>query len=127
MFRLPRSVGKTADGQEITANIGRFGPYVQTGKLFVSIKGHDPMEITEADARQLIEHKQEAERKKVIADFGAIRILNGPYGPYITDGKKNARIPKDTKPEAIVEAEAKKMLDEAPKSKGRRFARKAAK
>jgi DNA topoisomerase-1 len=99
---------------------------VQVGKLFVSIKGYDPMTISEAQARELIEKKQEAERKKVIADFGKIRILNGPYGPYITDGKKNARIPKDTKSETITEAKAQRMLDEAPKPKGRRFVRKTA-
>src|SRR6185503_3170287 len=45
MFKLPRKVGQTKDGEEITANIGRYGPYVQVDKLFVSIKGHDPMTI----------------------------------------------------------------------------------
>ena len=64
MFKLPRVVGKTAEGDEITANIGRFGPYVQVGKLYVSIKGQDPMVIAESEARKLIEEKQEAERKK---------------------------------------------------------------
>jgi DNA topoisomerase-1 len=126
MFKLPRIVGQTKDGEEITANIGRFGPYVQVGKLFVSIKGHDPMTISENKARQLIEDKREAERKKVIADFGKIKILNGPYGPYVTDGKKNARIPKDTKPESIKESGAQKLLDEAPAKRPRRFVKKNA-
>lgn len=126
MFKLPRVVGQTKDGEEITANIGRFGPYVQVGKLFVSIKGHDPMTISETKARQLIEDKREAERKKVIADFGAIKVLNGPYGPYITDGKKNAKIPKEIKPASIKLEAAQKMLDEAPAKRPRRFVKKTA-
>ena len=126
MFKLPRVVGKTADGDEIIANIGRFGPYVHAVKLFVSIKGHDPMTISETEARKLIKQKQETERKKVIADFGKLKILNGPYGPYVTDGKANARIPKDTKPETLDEKAAVKLLAEAPKGR-RRFPKRAAK
>jgi DNA topoisomerase I len=52
-FELPRLVGQTADGQDIRANIGRFGPYIQIGKLFVSIKPHDPHEISLEDALTL--------------------------------------------------------------------------
>ncbi len=122
MFKLPRVVGKTDDGEEIIANIGRYGPYVQVGKLFVSIKDEDPKTITEVKARKLIKDKQEAERKKVIADYGKIKVLNGPYGPYITDGTKNARIPKETKPESLTEKQAAKMLEQAPAKRPRRFA-----
>ena len=125
MFKLPRVVGETTDGDEITANIGRFGPYVHANKLFVSIKGEDPMTITEAEARKLIAKKQETERKKVIADYGKLKVLNGPYGPYVTDGKANARIPKDVKPEKLDQAAAQKLLDEAPKNRGRRFRKKS--
>jgi DNA topoisomerase-1 len=124
MFKLPRVVGQTKEGEEITANIGRFGPYVQVGKLFVSIKGHDPKSISETKARQLIDEKREAERKKVIADFGKIKVLNGPYGPYVTDGQKNARVPKETKPKTITVAAAQKLLDEAPAKRPRRFVKK---
>jgi DNA topoisomerase-1 len=128
MFKLPRLVGTTEDGREIKANIGRFGPYVVVGKTFVSIKPHDPLEIDEATARELITAKENAAKENTIADFGTIRVLKGRYGPYITDGKKNAKIPKDTKPEDITEAEAKKLLAEAPaKGKSRRFTKKAKK
>jgi DNA topoisomerase-1 len=120
MFKLPRLVGLTESGEEIKANIGRFGPYVQLGKLYVSIKDDDPMTISLEKARQLIADKQEAEAKKLIAEFGDIKILNGMYGPYITDGKKNAKIPKETEPSSITEDQAKQMLAEAPeKGKGR--------
>lgn len=125
MFKLPRTVGKTEDGQDITANIGRFGPYVQAEKLFVSIKGRDPMAISEEEARGLIAEKREKERQRLIADFGKIKVLNGPYGPYVTDGKTNAKIPKDVKPESITAEAAKKMLANAPKRPKRRFRRPA--
>ena len=117
MFGLPRSVGKTAAGEDILANIGRFGPYVQVGKTYVSIKGESPFTIDEASARAMIDEKQDANAKKTIHDFGSIKVLHGMYGPYITDGKKNARIPKDIDPEQITEPDAKKLLDEAPAKK----------
>lgn len=121
MFKLPRTVGKTDDDKVITANIGRFGPYVQVEKLYVSIKGQDPMTISEKEARELIKDKQEKERQRVIADYGKFKVLNGPYGPYVTDGKVNAKIPKDVKPDTITVALAKKMVAEAPKKSKRRF------
>jgi DNA topoisomerase-1 len=123
MFNLPREVGKTADGELITADIGRFGPYVKTGKQYVSIKGLNPLTITEKEAREMIIEKAEAAEKRTIADFGAIKILRGPFGPYVTDGKKNGRIAKDQDPEKLTEAKAKEILDKAP-AKGRRFPKK---
>ncbi|HET9098211.1 MAG TPA: topoisomerase C-terminal repeat-containing protein, partial [Candidatus Saccharimonadales bacterium] len=119
MFKLPRIVGKTEDGEDIKANIGRFGPYIQIGKLYVSIKPLDPLTVTEAEAREMYKEKLAKDAAKNIKDFGdsGIRILNGPYGPYITDGKKNARIAKGTDPEKLTEAEAKKLLSEAPAKK----------
>lgn len=125
-FKLPRNVGATEDGQEITANIGRFGPYIQVGKAFVSIKPLDPHDITEAEARKLYAEKLAKDAAKNIADFGTIKVLQGPYGPYVTDGKKNARIPKDTDAHKLSEAEAKKLLAAAP-AKKRGFRRKTAK
>lgn len=120
-FQLPRLVGQTEDGQDIKANIGRFGPYVQVGKLFVSIKPHDPREITLEEARELYTAKLQADIDKNIADFGdGIKIIKGRYGPYITDGKKNAKIPKGTEPKDITHDEAKKLLAAAPATKGKR-------
>lgn len=125
MFKLPRVVGKTEDGKEITANIGRFGPYIQVDKIFVSIKELDPFTVKESEARKLYKEKLDKEAKKNIADFGKIKVLNGMYGPYVTDGKKNAKIPKDQDPKKLTEKDAQKLLDEAPaKGKGRRFPRK---
>lgn len=124
-FELPRVVGTTEDGQEMKANVGRFGPYIQVGKLYISIKKPlEPDTITEEEARVLYAEKLQAEAEKNIADFGdGIKILKGRYGPYITDGKKNAKIPKDTEPASITHDEAKKLLAEAPEAKKRRFTR----
>jgi DNA topoisomerase-1 len=130
MFELPRTVGTTEDGKEIKANIGRFGPYIQVDKIFVSIKPMSPFDVTEAEARVLYAEKLQKEADKYIQQFpGGISVVNGQYGPYITDGKKNAKIPKDSDPKKLTEAECKKLLDEAPaRGKGRRFpARKAKK
>ena len=98
-FELPRLVGQTEDGKDIKANIGRFGPYIQVEKLFVSIKLLDPHTITLEEALEHYSAKLKAEAEKNIADFG--------------DGK----IPKDTDPKSITHDEAKKMLKEAPAKK----------
>ena len=121
-FELPRLVGTTEDGQDINANIGRFGPYIQVGKLYVSLKEDDPREITEAKARELYAAKLQAEAEKHIADFGDVKVLNGRFGPYITDGKKNAKIPKDIDPKTITAEQAREMIAAAPtrRARGRR-------
>lgn len=118
MFTLPRIVGTTKDGQEIKANIGRFGPYIQVEKLYVSIKPLDPLTITEDEARLLYQEKLDKQEQQNIAEFpSGIKVLNGRYGPYVTNGKKNARILKDKKPESLTEEEAKELLDKAPAKK----------
>lgn len=130
-FKLPRTVGTTEDGTIIKANIGRFGPFLQVGNktkttkpLYISLKEDDPHDVTEAKARELYAAKLQAEAEKNIADFGTIKVLNGRFGPYITDGKKNAKIPKDTDPKSLTEADAKKLLTEAPARKPRTRGRK---
>ena len=117
MFELPKTVGALEDGRPILGNIGRFGPYIQVDKIFVSLKEHDPLTITEAEARELFAEKLVQIAERNVADFGKIKILKGPYGPYVTDGKKNARIAKDVDPTQLTEADAKKILDEAPAKK----------
>ncbi|MDB5164018.1 MAG: topoisomerase [Candidatus Saccharibacteria bacterium] len=120
MFTLPRTVGKTEDGQDILADIGRYGPYIKVGKTFVSIKDQDPLTIDEETARMAYEEKLKQNADKYIAEFkGGLKIVNGPYGPYVTNGKKNAKIPKETDPAKLTEAQAKKLLAEAPAKRPR--------
>ncbi len=120
-FELPRLLGKTPDGQTIKANIGRFGPYIQVDKTFVSIKPLDPHTITLDEAIELYSAKLKADSEKNIATFdGGIKVLRGRFGPYITDGEKNVKIPKDTDPKQITIEQAKEMLKTAPSGKGKR-------
>jgi len=120
-FELPRLVGQTEDGQDIKANVGRFGPYIQIGKLYVSLKDIDPREVTQEQARELYAAKLKAEAEKNIADFGdGIKVLNGRFGPYVTDGSKNAKIPKDTDPKDITRDQAVELLANAPQKRSAR-------
>ena len=120
-FELPRLVGQTEDGQDIKANVGRFGPYIQIGKLYVSLKDIDPREVTQEQARELYSAKLKAEAEKNIADFGdGIKVLNGRFGPYVTDGSKNAKIPKDTDPKTITRDQAVELLANAPQKRSAR-------
>jgi DNA topoisomerase-1 len=118
MFELPRIVGKTDKDEDIIADIGRFGPYIKVNNTFVSIKGIDPFKISLAEAKELYNEKLEQIANKYIAEFkSGVKIVNGPYGPYITDGKKNARIDKETDPKTLTEKQATEILKKAPAKK----------
>jgi DNA topoisomerase I len=132
LFKLPRELGLTAEGEPVSANIGRFGPYVRyesnaptpDGKKkaqFVSIRGDDPYTITLERALQLIAEKKIADANKLIRDFpeAGIQVLNGRYGPYVTDKKKNAKIPKDRVPAELSLEECQALLAAAPERRAR--------
>jgi DNA topoisomerase-1 len=124
LFKLPRIIGATEDGQEIAANFGRFGPYIKWGSTYASIKPDDPFTITLERARELVVDKVAADAAKHIKAFEgtAIAIMNGRFGPYVTDGKKNAKVPKGTEPADITLDQAKEMLAAAPiRAKRRRI------
>ncbi len=131
LFKLPRKLGPVPEGlegagAEITANVGRFGPYLKYGSKYVSLKdGEDPYTIEPARAIELIRAKQIADANRVIRDFGdgGVQILDGRYGPYITDGAKNARIPKDRDPKTLTLEECQKLLAAAPARTSRRGGR----
>ncbi len=127
LFKLPRTLGNTTEGKEIQANIGRFGPYLKIDSEFISLKEHDPFDVTLAEALMIIEEKREADRNKIIKTFenSEIQVLNGRYGPYITDGNKNAKIPKGTAPEDLGLEQCEKLIEEAPE-KAKRFKKKVA-
>jgi DNA topoisomerase-1 len=84
-------------------------------------KEDDPYTITLERAMQLIREKIEVEAARVIRDFpeAGIRVLNGRYGPYITDGSKNGKIPKDRDPKSLALEECQAILAAAPERKGR--------
>ena len=127
LFVLPRELGESAEGEQISSNVGRFGPYVKYGSKFVSInkayqdQGIDPYNITLEQALELVAAKKEFDANKYIKSFEGtnIEVLNGRFGPYITDGEKNAKIPKDREPKDLTLEECEKLLAEAPVRKGR--------
>ena len=129
LFKLPRKLGETPDGLEVSASVGRFGPYVRYGDKYVSIRDDDdPYTIELPRALELIEIKKVEDANRIIQDFEdeGIQVLNGRYGPYITDKKKNARVPKDREPKSLTLEECKELLAAAPE-RGRRGKKKAKK
>ena len=116
LFKLPRKLGVTAAGEEITTNVGRFGPYVKYGAKYVSLKTDDPYEISPERALEVIREKEIADANRLILDFpdAKIQVLNGRYGPYITDKERNAKIPKDKDPKSLTLEECRALLATAP-------------
>jgi len=125
LFKLPRKLGQTPEGEKVSASIGRFGPYVRYGDKFVSIRGEDPYTIELPRALELIAEKKIADANRLILDFedAGIQVLNGRYGPYITNKEKNARVPKDRDPKTLTLEECEELLAKAP-VRGRRGAKK---
>ena len=122
LFKLPRILGETEEGEEVAASVGRFGPYIRYGSKFASLtKEDDPYSVTLERALELVAEKKKADAEKQIKVFEeeGISILNGRYGPYITDGTKNAKIPKDKEPASLTLEESQALLAAAPASRGR--------
>lgn len=132
LFKLPKKFGEY-EGYELSANIGRFGPYVMHNKVFASIpKDMDVYELTREQAIEVLVNKKEADAKKLIKSFEkeGIDILNGRYGPYIKKDKENYKIPKDKDPEKLTIEEIQALIveqDAQPKKGGRgRFQKRTA-
>ncbi len=121
-FKLPRTLGKTKSGDEVVVSVGRFGPYVKAGTTFVSIDEDDLFILELPTALEKISEKKEQKKNSTIKEFpeASIRVLEGRFGPYITNGKQNAKIPKDTDPKKLTLAECKKLIEDAPAKKFRR-------
>ena len=128
LFKLPRKLGETPDGLPVSASVGRFGPYVRYGDKYVSMKEDDPYTVELPRALELIEAKKIEDANRLIQDFEeqGIQVLNGRYGPYITDKTKNAKVPKDREPKSLTLEECIELLAAAP-VRGRRGKKKAAK
>ena len=104
LFALPRTLGEYED-TAVVVNTGRFGPYIQLGKMYVSLPaGIDPMALTLEEGISLIEKKRQYEQQRQIKTFAenpSVEILNGPYGPYIAMNGKNYKIPSGVDPATL--------------------------
>lgn len=121
LFDLPRELGETPEGEKVSANIGRFGPYVRYDNKFVSIKDGDPYSITLEEALVLIQEKKIADANRIIQTFDdGIQVLNGRWGPYVTDGSKNGKIAKDQDPKALSHEQCLEILAATPEKKRRK-------
>lgn len=122
LFKLPRELGEF-EGTKVSVGTGRFGPYVQHNRKYVSIpKGEDPMTITLNRAIELIQEKRETEQKRHLKSFAEdekLELLNGKYGPYIAYDGKNYRLPKNKMEnvEALTYEECMTIIKEAPEPK----------
>ena len=116
LFALPRTLGDWESGT-IVVNVGRFGPYVQLGKEYVSLPaGSDPMQVTLDEAIALIEKKRQFEQQRLIKSFAEnpdVEILNGRYGPYIAMAGKNYKIPAGTDPTTLDFEACMKIIEKA--------------
>ena len=129
LFKLPRELGESEEGEKISVHSGRYGPYVRYGDKFVSLEeGDDPCTVELERALALIRAKKKADAEKEIKVFKEqnIAVLNGRYGPYVTDGKKNAKIPKSMAPARLTLEDCQALIAKAPAPRNRRRGRKTA-
>ncbi|MDR1592136.1 MAG: type I DNA topoisomerase [Prevotellaceae bacterium] len=119
LFKLPMSLGEY-ENEPLTVAVGRFGPYIKHGKVFVSLpKGENPLEVTETRAIELLLNKREADKNRLIKSFDEdnIKILNGRFGAYIAADNSNYKIPKTMEPGALSLDDCKRIIAEE-KAKG---------
>ena len=127
LFEMPRQLGADANGEAISVGIGRFGPFAKRGSTYASLKKEDdPYTIDLARAIFLIEEKEEIARNRIIKawDGHDVQVLNGRFGPYLSDGKLNGKIPKDREPASLTLEEALQLLEETGKPARKGFAAK---
>lgn len=122
LLDLPRLVGKTPDKEDIHAHIGRFGPYLKAGATSVSLKEDDPLTIDETRAQELVADKKKLDANKVIQEYkdSSLKVLNGPYGPYITDGKERRRVPKEVDPAKLTLETAQEIINQPKRYAGKK-------
>jgi len=129
LFDMPRRLGADANGEEVSVGIGRFGPFAKRGSTYASLKKEDdPYKIDLARALFLIEEKEEIARNRIIKEFEGsdIQVLNGRFGPYISDGTLNGKIPKDREPASLTLAEVQQLMAETGKPARKGFGAKKA-
>ena len=128
LFLMPRALGESND-EAVSVGIGRFGPFVKRGSVYASLKKEDdPYKIDLAHAIFLIEEKEEIARNRIIKQWpdSDIQVLNGRFGPYLSDGALNGKIPKDREPASLTLEEVQQLMAETGKPARKGFGAKKA-
>jgi DNA topoisomerase-1 len=128
LFKLPRNLG-LFEGTDVLVNIGRFGPYAAHNKLFYSLnKEMDPYVVTLEELAPMISEKRQAKEERTIKVFEKekIQLLRGPYGPYIKQGLRNFKLPKEQQERVadLTIEEVKALIEEAKANPPKKTARK---
>ena len=126
LFKFPRSIGEY-EGEELTVNIGRFGPYVRHKNSFYSIKKEDPSNVDRERAIEIIEEKRKQADQNTIREFKErpdVKVLKGRYGPYIKIDKKNFKIPKGEEPEKLSLEDCIRISEDPKNAPKKRFRKK---
>ena len=127
LLSLPRTVGvDPATNEEVVAGLGRFGPFVRRGKVFASLKADEEMWTVSLEAAVALIEAKASGKREALKELGKhpksgeeLVVLSGRYGPYVTDGKVNATLPKDMEPEDLDMDEAVDLLAKAAARKGK--------
>jgi DNA topoisomerase-1 len=116
LLALPRTLGTDPEGVEMTAGIGRFGPYIRRGDRYVTLREHDPLHITLEEALAVLRADEEARARRIIVSYPeqGVSVLRGRFGPYVTDGEQRARVPPDRAPEELTAEDCARLLEAAP-------------
>ena len=128
LFDMPRTLGES-NGETVSVGIGRFGPFAKRGSTYASLKKEDdPYKIDLARAVFLVDEKEEIARNRIIKEFPGsdIQVLNGRFGPYLSDGKLNGKIPKDREPASLSLEEVQQLMAETGKPARKGFGAKKA-
>ena len=128
LFDMPRKLGES-NGEEVSVGVGRFGPFAKRGSTYASLKKEDdPYTIDFDRALALIEEKEEIARNRIIQQWEGsdVQVLNGRFGPYISDGAMNGKIPKERDPKSLTLEEATQLLADTGKPVRKGWGRKAA-
>ena len=128
LFDMPRTLGES-NGETVSVGIGRFGPFAKRGSTYASLKKEDdPYKIDLARAVFLVDEKEEIARNRIIKEFPGsdIQVLNGRFGPYLSDGKLNGKIPKDREPASLTLEEVQQLMAETGKPARKGFGAKKA-
>ena len=128
LFKLPRNLGKF-EGEDVTVNIGKFGPYAAHNKKFYSLnKEMDPYSVSLEELAPMIEEKRKAKDERTLKVFEKekIQILKGPYGPYIKQGLRNYKLGKEQQEKAalLTIEEVKAIIEELKANPPKKTAKK---